>query len=258
MTFNVTAQIDEPPTVEVEVPSAQNVDVDLVAIRTVAVEKGTPGPPGPQGPPGPPGPQGPPGEGGGGAVIERLNMQWIYPFQGTGQVVGYMTGASALNLWPWFADSSFDLGGIAIDQTVAAPAGVTYNLVVYRDNGFGYPGALVFDSGPLDAGGVVGRVWKAVTEDAPIETGQLYWIGICQQGSGFGQGYVVQNWNSPLSLSNTTGGIPGAFSHVANLYIGGMSTQPMPDPCKTGGSPSTASPTKFALQAKTSIGFRPA
>ena len=190
------------------------------------------------------------GASGGPAARGRASNDWFAPFQGTGQpVVNYLASNNFLNLWPWLADSSFNLKGICIEQTNAATTG-GYNLVVYADNGNGYPGALLYDSG-LIAGSatLVGRITGTLGSPIPIVAGGLYWIGFCWQGTGSGQGYTCPSEVPPISLRYSSGGASGSLNNYQSGYQSSQSTQPMPATFPAGQSPGSNVFVKFGMQA---------
>lgn len=207
---------------------------------------GVDGAPGPAGPEGPQGPAGAGGSGGGGSGTQRKINEWFYPLQGTSQAKQYWTSANYAYAWPWFADSTFILKGMAIDCVTPGSDG-TFNLLVFADNGFGYPGEKIFDSGPQPAT-ITGRIGVSNQAGPLIEEGKLYWISMNFIGSAVGQGMVISGWIPLFNVKfGTTGGLPGGFATVVFGYQAPNSS-PIADSGLTNWNGSTSLPAKFALQ----------
>ncbi len=82
-----------------------------------------------------------------------------------------------LRVVPWFLEG-VTIDQLAIEVTTIGGAGSVHRIGVYADNGSFYPGAVLFDSGPL-ATDVLGVAAVA----APMTLPPICWVGAVQQGA---------------------------------------------------------------------------
>jgi hypothetical protein len=122
---------------------------------------------------------------------------------------------------------SHTFSAVGVNATVAGTGG-TLTLVVYADNGSGYPGALVY-SGTVSATttGVIDITGILLTL-----TPGLYWIGLVGQG-GTVQPTVTTSTDTGFAAPVIGNSTPATLQQNSNYLLGGVSGAP-PNPLGAG------------------------
>jgi hypothetical protein len=131
-------------------------------------------------------------------------------------------GNGTMRLSPWLVRRPISLARLGAEITTAGEAGSALRLVIYADNGSGFPGALVVDAGTIN-GASVGV--QEVTVNVTLQPG-LYWVGGAVQNAPTTQPGVrtIANLTPPVviglgqtlpSAAGTVVGYAGAASGAA-------------------------------------------
>jgi len=122
-----------------------------------------------------------------------------------------------LRLVPFDNDRASKFDRIASEVT-GLGAGATLRWVVYSDNGRGYPGALVLDTGAVGDASTTGV--KEATVSLTLAA-RRYWVGCIVQGTDstlrVHSGATAEALGSPLS---SLGGTTGALGHFSSNITG--------------------------------------
>lgn len=159
---------------------------------------------------------------------------------------GIATPASAGFQWPgdqntvvspWYVPYPITISNAGLEMKTGATGGgsPTLHMMIYSDNGSGYPGALFCDIGAVASDGtasivyITGGVTKFTTPNVaqlPVPAG-LYWIGARSNGVAVNQPYVYgvagANINIPIGTSAPT---TGAAFNQGFLHTGAGTTTP--------------------------------
>lgn len=174
------------------------------------------------------------------ASVTPKTGAWYYANDHTATTTTAMTlNRLETRPFPVFSLGSLTINGFGINVTTAGAAGSTVRFGIYTDDGSGFPGALVRDTGvqALTATTATG-VQTIVLTTALVLTPGLYWIGVCAQtaaptvthstASGSWAGSVPYMLNSLTTTPNTatagfhaysqtgvTGALPANFNNAA-------------------------------------------
>jgi hypothetical protein len=168
-------------------------------------------------------------------ITPKVNS-WIVPVSGGGSGSG-APGVNLLKLCPWLNRGTITIKAFGVNVVTAGAATSLYRMGIYNDDGSGYPGTLVVDSGQVDCT-TTGAKSITLGTSLVLPAG-LYWIGGVAQGTSGGQtititggsldfipGYVYASLTTTISApasthsytqSAVTGALPGTFSTTLGL-----------------------------------------
>lgn len=130
--------------------------------------------------------------------------------------------------------------GIGCDVVTGGSTGSVLHFGLYRDNGAGYPGALVTDFGTVVG---TGTGQTAITTPIVLSGGTVYWLVVAAQGGPVTQPTIGTNTGRASALlGNPTSGVAVQSYNVA----GGGGALPNP---YTAGGVLAAGPPIVSLQA---------
>lgn len=160
---------------------------------------------------------------------------------------------------PWYVPNAITLTNAGLEMKTGATGGgsPTLHMMIYSDNGSGYPGALFCDIGAVDSSGtasieyITGAVTKFTTPNQTqlIVPAGLYWIGARSNGVVTDQPYVYGIAGSASNIPcGTTKPTTGAAFNMGFLHTGGgtdVPTDPFPAYGVSGAAVSVNAPRMF-------------
>lgn len=183
---------------------------------------------------------------------------------------GITTPATAGFIWPgdqqtvvapWYVPNAITISNAGLEMKTGATGGgsPTLHMMIYSDNGSGYPGALFCDIGAVASDGtasiiyITGGVTKFTTPNVaqlPVPAG-LYWIGARSNGVVTNQPYVYGIAGSASNIPcGTSVPTTGAAFNMGFLHTGGGTgapTDPFPAYGASGAAVSANAPRMFVL-----------
>jgi hypothetical protein len=153
-----------------------------------------------------------------------------------------LTVASTLYAYPVYIPGNLPIKTLNISVTTGQTGGAAH-IGIYQDNGAGYPGALIYDSGAIT--GLTSTAVSTITPTTPLTIGGgLYWIAteftatstfitveaisaLYTNGLPATLGYdtaahaLVSSGEAPsgISVTNTYGALPATFPSSATLTL---------------------------------------
>ena len=141
------------------------------------------------------------------------NDRWYTsPINGNALTTGNPT-ANTLRAVPFIVPKTIVVDRLAVNVTTLLAGNI--RLGIYRDNGLGYPGALVLDAGATSTAtaGV-----KAFIINQTLTGGQLYWLAAVSDAASTLRCFTVAGMTPILGFDNTLGTAPGLYYNVALTY----------------------------------------
>lgn len=159
--------------------------------------------------------------------LVRSGQTWYYSPTVSGLSGALLTEAKLVATPIWLPES-VTIDRIGVNVTVGGTVGAVIRFGLYRDSGYGYPGALLVDAGTVAA---TTSGDKEASLSQAIDTAGLYWMVCAAQGTPAtpAQVRIATSLPSPLQTSFTTS--PSA-SVVGGYSVAGV-TAALPTPFGT-------------------------